>query len=444
MIAVEPPRSIATPLGAKRDMRATSSATVPLEVDGDSSTGAPRRSSPPRASPRAALERTRERSAGALKSGAVRTRMAPLSAPARSPVCLLAEGILRWHSAGEIRTGPVRSNDPRPRPLTSRRREIFEPAHLPPPLARESQRPARAQTLRTLRPRASPVVRGASRFEPSVRRSACSRRMSGGTVSATTEVAPPPQATVRNGCDDENASAFPSDKPTASLAVLLRTMRRFGGRLARLSAPSYLKRKLATNEGTDEVYAKLQAKVGSPEFLANLARESRATTEEEEEDEVTFDLFDDEPAQAADDAGDDESYVFIDPRTSSLPSRISSPRASPPTPTPLPCLPRRCKRRSPRRWANFATAAGACGERGTSASASSAALRGRTTRWRRSRILGSRASSCAPCTRALESRRWAPLLSSRREVKLFFSIRRVRKSHPLRRATRVRVFHSIM
>ena len=99
MIAVEPPRSIATPLGAKRDMRATSSATVPLEVDGDSSTGAPRRSSPPRASPRAALERTRERSAGALKSGAVRTRMAPLSAPARSPVCLLAEGILRWHSA---------------------------------------------------------------------------------------------------------------------------------------------------------------------------------------------------------------------------------------------------------------------------------------------------------------------------------------------------------
>ena len=137
--------------------------------------------------------------------------------------------------------------------------------------------------------------------------------MSGGTVSAATEVAPPPQATVRNGCDDENASAFPSDKPTASLAVLLRTMRRFGGRLARLSAPSYLKRKLATNEGTDEVYAKLQAKVGSPEFLANLARESRATTEEEEEDEVTFDLFDDEPAQAADDAGDDESYVFIEP-----------------------------------------------------------------------------------------------------------------------------------
>ena len=28
---------------------------------------------------------------------------------------------------------------------------------------------------------------------------------------------------------------------------------------------------------------------------------------------MTFDLFDDEPAQAADDAGDDESHVFIEP-----------------------------------------------------------------------------------------------------------------------------------
>ena len=53
------------------------------------------------------------------------------------------------------------------------------------------------------------------------------------------------------------------------LISLQRTVNRFSRRLLRLRAPAaaYLRAKLATSEGTDEVYSKLQEKVESPGFL---------------------------------------------------------------------------------------------------------------------------------------------------------------------------------
>ena len=64
-------------------------------------------------------------------------------------------------------------------------------------------------------------------------------------------------------------------------------MNRFSRRLLRLRAPAaaYLRAKLATSEGTDEVYSKLQEKVESPGFLEKL-RESRAATGEPGEGEA--------------------------------------------------------------------------------------------------------------------------------------------------------------
>ena len=71
------------------------------------------------------------------------------------------------------------------------------------------------------------------------------------------------------------------------LISLQRTVNRFSRRLLRLRAPAaaYLRAKLATSEGTDEVYSKLQEKVESPGFLEKL-RESRAATGEAGEGEA--------------------------------------------------------------------------------------------------------------------------------------------------------------
>ena len=71
------------------------------------------------------------------------------------------------------------------------------------------------------------------------------------------------------------------------LISLQRTVNRFSRRLLRLRAPAaaYLRAKLATSEGTDEVYSKLQEKVESPGFLEKL-RESRAATGEPGEGEA--------------------------------------------------------------------------------------------------------------------------------------------------------------
>jgi hypothetical protein len=68
------------------------------------------------------------------------------------------------------------------------------------------------------------------------------------------------------------------DEDPALLARLAHTVKRFGGRLARASTPKYLRRKLATSEGTDEVYANLQREVASPGFLARLRSGAAATT----------------------------------------------------------------------------------------------------------------------------------------------------------------------
>ena len=74
---------------------------------------------------------------------------------------------------------------------------------------------------------------------------------------------------------------------TELLISLQRTVNRFNRRLLRLRAPAaaYLRAKLATSEGTDEVYSKLQEKVESPGFLEKL-RESRAATGEPGEGEA--------------------------------------------------------------------------------------------------------------------------------------------------------------
>ena len=71
------------------------------------------------------------------------------------------------------------------------------------------------------------------------------------------------------------------DEDPAFLARLAHTVKRFGGRLARASTPKYLRRKLATSEGTDEVYANLQREVASPGFLARLRSGAAATTSDE-------------------------------------------------------------------------------------------------------------------------------------------------------------------
>ena len=71
------------------------------------------------------------------------------------------------------------------------------------------------------------------------------------------------------------------DEDPALLARLAHTVKRFGGRLARASTPKYLRRKLATSEGTDEVYANLQREVASPGFLARLRSGAAATTSDE-------------------------------------------------------------------------------------------------------------------------------------------------------------------
>ena len=71
------------------------------------------------------------------------------------------------------------------------------------------------------------------------------------------------------------------DEDPALLARLAHTVKRFGGRLALASTPKYLRRKLATSEGTDEVYANLQREVASPGFLARLRSGAAATTSDE-------------------------------------------------------------------------------------------------------------------------------------------------------------------
>jgi hypothetical protein len=71
------------------------------------------------------------------------------------------------------------------------------------------------------------------------------------------------------------------DEDPALLARLAHTVKRFGGRLARASTPKYLRRKLASSEGTDEVYANLQHEVASPGFLARLRSGAAATTSDE-------------------------------------------------------------------------------------------------------------------------------------------------------------------
>ena len=95
--------------------------------------------------------------------------------------------------------------------------------------------------------------------------------------------------------------------PSALVGSLKRTARRFGGRLLRFGAPAYLKRKLATSEGTDEVYARLEDQVASPAFLANLSA-SRAVEEGEEDllPEVSLEDGEDKDPR-------DLEYVFVEP-----------------------------------------------------------------------------------------------------------------------------------
>jgi hypothetical protein len=103
---------------------------------------------------------------------------------------------------------------------------------------------------------------------------------------------------------DANRDEIP---PSALVGSLKRTARRFGGRLLRFGAPAYLTRKLATSEGTDEVYARLEEEVASPAFLANLAASS--AVEEGEEDllpEVSLEDGEDKDAR-------DLEYVFVEP-----------------------------------------------------------------------------------------------------------------------------------
>ena len=94
------------------------------------------------------------------------------------------------------------------------------------------------------------------------------------------------------------------DEDPALLARLAQTAKRFGGRLARASTPKYLRRKLASSEGTDEVYANLQREVASPGFLARLRSGAAATTS----DEKTSESPASSPVECADSA--DAEAVF--------------------------------------------------------------------------------------------------------------------------------------
>jgi len=87
---------------------------------------------------------------------------------------------------------------------------------------------------------------------------------------------------------------FSYDETSPDPALLLRlarTAKRFGGRLARASTPKYLRRKLATSEGTDEVYANLQREVASLGFLARLRSGLAASSSGCDEDETSEDVF---------------------------------------------------------------------------------------------------------------------------------------------------------
>ena len=79
------------------------------------------------------------------------------------------------------------------------------------------------------------------------------------------------EADFRGEDDDEGGGSW------ELLISLQRTVNRFSRRLLRLRAPAaaYLRAKLATSEGTDEVLAKVQERVESEDFLEKL-RESRA------------------------------------------------------------------------------------------------------------------------------------------------------------------------
>ena len=120
------------------------------------------------------------------------------------------------------------------------------------------------------------------------------------------------------------------DDDSAMLARLAKTARRFGGSLARASTPTYLRRKLATSEGTDEVYANLQREVASPGFLARLRSGTSACNsqnaqndDDDDYDETEALVFDSEEALRVDapdsqlrvdDHTNDDSaeYVFVE------------------------------------------------------------------------------------------------------------------------------------
>jgi hypothetical protein len=90
----------------------------------------------------------------------------------------------------------------------------------------------------------------------------------------------PPASPEPKVANEGNAGDLLDEDP-ALLARLAKTVKRFGGRLARASTPKYLRHKLATSEGTDEVYANLQREVASPGFLARLRSGAAATTSDE-------------------------------------------------------------------------------------------------------------------------------------------------------------------
>lgn len=91
----------------------------------------------------------------------------------------------------------------------------------------------------------------------------------------------PPASPEPKVADKGDARDLVDEEDPALLAGLAHTVKRFGGRLARASTPKYLRRKLATSEGTDEVYANLQREVASPGFLARLRSGAAATTSDE-------------------------------------------------------------------------------------------------------------------------------------------------------------------
>ena len=91
----------------------------------------------------------------------------------------------------------------------------------------------------------------------------------------------PPASPEPKVADKGDARDLVDEEDPALLARLAHTVKRFGGRLARASTPKYLRRKLATSEGTDEVYANLQREVASPGFLARLRSGAAATTSDE-------------------------------------------------------------------------------------------------------------------------------------------------------------------